>query len=447
MMPRLRMGVLFALAGVLLAVPLVLPFFWTIGEQAAEVLRGVALALNAVVWVAAAIDLIISPSLSRIEVEREAADVMSIATRNPVKVWFTNRNRLPVSLEFHDEPPSPSAWPGLPFHITLPPQRMRYRVYHVEPHHRGRNGFGRVFLRCRSRLGFWTLAEDRLMPRPVRIYPDIKAVHGIELLARRNRLAETGLKMSRLRGRGNEFDRLREYRREDEYRDIDWKATARHQTLISREYVVERNQNILFVLDCGRSMCNELGGVTHLDRGLNAAIALSYVALRQGDNVGFLAFSSRVERWVRPMRGAGSIQTLIRHTYDLEPRYEVSDYSLMVEQLRRRFRKRSLVIVATYALDELHLKNIGRALRELKQPHLVLGAFLRNVPLNSRIESVPETDVQAFQVAAAAEMVAAQTLQVMELERSGLLMVDALPEHLSADLISRYLDVKARHLL
>jgi uncharacterized protein (DUF58 family) len=423
MMPRLRMGVLFALAGVLLAIPLVFPFFVTIGESTAEALRAIALFLNAAVWIAAAIDLIISPSLSRIEIEREASDVMSIAARNPVKVWFTNRNRLPVHLEFHDEPPAPCTWAGLPFLIHLPPQRMRYRVYHIEP------------------------TEDRKLPRDVRIYPDIKAVHGIELLARRNRLAETGLKMSRLRGRGNEFDRLREYRREDEYRDIDWKATARHQELISREYVVERNQNILFVLDCGRSMCNELGGVTHLDRGLNAAIALSYVALRQGDNVGFLAFSSRVERWVRPMRGAGSIQTLIRHTYDLEPRYEVSDYSLMVEELRRRFRKRSLVIVATYALDELHLKTIGRALRELKQPHLVLGAFLRNVPLNSRIESVPETDVQAFQVAAAAEMVAAQTLQVMELERSGLLMVDALPENLSADLISRYLDVKARHLL
>ena len=162
-------------------------------------------------------------------------------------------------------------------------------------------------------------------------------MHGIELLARRNRLAETGLKLSRLRGRGTEFDRLREYRREDEYRQIDWKATARQEQLVSREYVVERNQNILIVLDCGRSMCNELGGISHLDRALNAAIVLSYIALRQGDNVGFLAFSNRAERWVRPVRGAGAIQSIIRHTYDIAPRYEASDYSLMVEELRRRF--------------------------------------------------------------------------------------------------------------
>src|SRR5262249_1478096 len=155
-------------------------------------------------------------------------------------------------------------------------------------------------------------------------------VHGIELLARRNRAAESGLKLSRLRGRGSEFDRLREYRREDEFRHIDWKATARQQTLVSREYVVERNQNILIVIDAGRSMCNELEGITHLDRALNAAIVLSYVALRQGDNVGILAFSNQVERWVRPVRGTGGIQTIIRHTYDLAPRYEASDYRLMV---------------------------------------------------------------------------------------------------------------------
>jgi len=240
---------------------------------------------------------------------------------------------------------------------------------------------------------------------------------------------------------------LREYRREDEYRHIDWKATARQQKLVSREYVVERNQNILLLLDCGRSMCNELDGISHLDRALNAAIVLSYVALRQGDNVGLLACSNRVERWVRPMRGAAAVQTIIRQTYDLEPRYEATDYGLMVEQLRRRFRKRSLVVLLTHALDELHLQAIGRHLRELRSPHLVLGSFLRNVPLHNRVRDIPKTDVDAFQIAAAAEMVATQTLQIAELQHTGLLVLDTLPEHLSANLITHYLDIKARHLL
>lgn len=447
MTPRWPVLVLFIAAGTVLAAPAVAAIFVDLAPATQRGLNSLGVALNFLIFALALVDLAVSPSLRRIDVEREMSDVMSVGARNAVRIWMTNRNRSEVTVEFQDEPPKPCATDGLPFIMTLAPHKSRYRVYHLEPHHRGPTSFGSIHLRSRSRLAFWTFFDRRPTPTSVRVYPDIQAVHGIELLARKNRVAETGLKLSRLRGRGTEFDRLREYRREDEFRNIDWKATARQQQLISREYVVERNQNILIVLDCGRSMCNELGGITHLDRALNAGIVLSYIALRQGDNVGFLAFSNRAERWVRPVRGAGAIQSIIRHTYDLVPRYEVSDYGLMVEELRRRFRKRSLVVLLTHALDELHLEAICRHVRELRSPHLVLAAFLRNVPLYDRVLSVPKSDVDAFQIAAAAEMVHAQTRQIAELNHSGLLVLDTLPELLSSELISRYLDVKARHLL
>ena len=447
MTPRWPFLALFAAAGVVLAFPAVASQFIDLAPATTRLVIGLGVALNFLIFTAALADLAVSPSLKRVDVQREMNDVMSIGARNAIRVWLTNRNRQEATIEFQDEPPQPCATDGLPFIVTLAPLKARYRVYYVEPHHRGPTRFGDIFLRCTSRFGFWTFFDQRPAEIPVKVYPDIQAVHGIELLARRNRLAETGLKLSRLRGRGTEFDRLREYRREDEFRHIDWKATARQRQVISREYVVERNQNILIVLDCGRSMCNELGGISHLDRALNAAIVLSYIALRQGDNVGFLAFSNRPERWVRPVRGAGAIQAIIRHTYDIAPRYEASDYSLMVEELRRRFRKRSLVVLLTHALDELHLAAISQHVRQLRSPHLVLAAFLRNVPLFERMQSIPKTDVDAFQIAAAAEMVHAQTRQIAELSHSGLLILDTLPEQLSADLISRYLDIKARHLL
>ncbi len=103
--------------------------------------------------------------------------------------------------------------------------------------------------------------------------------------------------------------------------------------------------------------------------------------------------------------------------------------------------------MVTHALDEVHLDNIGRHLRELRSPHLVLGAFLRNVPLHERMNEIPGTDVESFQIAAAAGMIAAQSIQIAKLEKSGLLVTDSLPENLSAELISQYLEIKARHLL
>lgn len=436
MMPRPRLILLFALAGLPLVAGVALPMAGQIG-----------MALTFLVFAVAIADRAASPSLSSIDVHRKVSDVLSVGTENRVELQFRNQGMRFLRITVTDNPPEPSEQPELPITLELPPQRNRYCVYHTVPQHRGRGRFRDVQLRCTSRLGLWTLCENRPMRQDVKIYPDIKAVHGVELLARHNRLAEAGVRLSRIRGRGNEFERLREYRRDDEYRTIDWKATARRRQLISREYVVERNQNILFLLDCGRSMCNMADGISHFDRALNAAILLAYVALRQGDTVGLLAFSHRVERWVRPLRGAGSIQTLIGQTYDLEPSYVASDYSLMVDELKRRHRKRSLVILLTHALDDVHLQSISREMHRLKSPHLALGAFLKNVPLMERVNTVPSTDLEAFQVAAAAEVAGEQSLQLARLQQSGLLVVDAEPENLSADLVTRYLDIKARHLL
>jgi len=436
MLPRLRLLLLLAAAG--------LPF---IGAPWFEWLTYVGFGLTLLTLTVALLDLWLSPKPGEVVVSREVGEVLSLGAENPVRVRLRHRASRPLAVEVHDEAPAPCDTPDLPAKATLPAGRRRVLTYHVRPHRRGDGRFGTLFLRSRSRLGLWNLTAEFREDRTVRIYPDIRAVQRTELLARQNRLAEAGVRMSKLRGRGSEFDRLREYRREDEYRGIDWKATARHTALISREYVVERNQNVILALDCGRGMCNAEGGISHFDRALNAAILLAYVALRQGDTVGILAVSNKVERYVPPLRTVGSVRTLVARTYDLMPRYEASDYDLLVRELRRRFRKRSLVILCTHALDEVHLGQITANVRQLRWPHLVLTAFLRNVPLASRVETVPKTDLEAFQVAAAAEILAAQTHQLARLTQGGVLTVDAKPEDLSARLISQYLEIKARHLL
>jgi uncharacterized protein (DUF58 family) len=410
-------------------------------------LIGLGILLSVGLFLFALVDLLVSPSPGKIDVRREVGEVLSVGAKNPVRLLLRNRNKTDVIVSVHDEPPAPCEFEDLPFHTTLRPGKIHAHLYLATPQHRGLNQFGTIFLQMQSRFKLWVLTQTLTLPQEVKIYPDIQAVRGVELLARMNRLAEAGVRMSRLKGRGSEFDRLREYRREDEYRSIDWKATSRYQNLISREYVVEKNQNILFVLDAGRSMCNEHEGINHFDRALNAAILLSYIALRQGDTVGMLVGSNRIDRWVPPVRGNSGVQSLIRQTYDLMPSYNATDYDLLVEQLRTHYRKRSLVIFVTHALDEVHLDAIGKGMRQLKRPHLVLGSFLRNVQLHERLHTIPKTDREAFQVAAAAELIASQTLQVKKLEKSGLLVLDSIPENLSSGMISNYLDIKARHLL
>jgi len=412
---------------------------------------GLGVLANLIIVLLAVIDLMITPSTRHIDIEREVSEVLSIGTRNTVvlRVIFRAKNRSgsELSVTVTDEPPEPCSTENLPLRFTLLPWKAQAATYRLQPRRRGRNRFSSIHLCFVSRMGFWTLMERRPLPFPVKIYPDIRAVHRFDLLAMKNRLEEVGLKLCRLKGRGGEFDRLREYRREDGMRHIDWKATAKYDRLISREYTVERNQNILFLLDTGRSMVNETDGISHLDHGLNAIIILSYIALGQGDNVSVMAFSNRIERYVSPVRGKPAIQKIIRSVYDLEPRMAASDYDLACEELLRRQRKRALVVLITHSFDEHHLITISMYLRALTSPHLLLCVFLRDQALSDLADRIPESDVEAFQIGAAAELLTAQTRKIAELRDAGVLVLEVLPDDLSSELINRYLDLKARHLL
>ena len=413
-------------------------------------LADVGLLAAALLAAAAAWDAFRSPSPARVEAEREAAEVFSVGAPNPVTLHLTNRGRAAIAVEVHDSPPTPCAAEGLPAAATLPPGRTASVMYHVTPHLRGPRAFGDVFLRSRSRWGLWERHARVVEDRTVRVYPNVRAVRGAELLARQNRRAE-GVRASRLRGRGREFDRLREYVRGDEVRQIDWKATARTGGLVSREYTVERNQSLLLLLDSGRAMCNAAGGVTHFDRALNAAVLLTHVAAGQGDTTALLAAGAGTRRWVPPVRGAAGVRSLVRQTYDLAPRYEASDYGAMVREVRTRHRRRSLVVLLTHATDDVQLAEIARHVRPLRQPHLVLVALLENAPLAARAEQVPAEGAagerEAFRIAAAADLRARQRRRAASLAADGVLVVEATPETLSAAVVSRYLEVKAKHLL
>ena len=436
MIPRWRLMILAACA-----LPVLVAGIWM------PPLRDAAVIVNLALICLATADGLMTAPLKKLRVSREVSETLSVGTRNPVRLIIRNFAQEPVTVELFDETPRPGSATRQPITLCVPPGAERAGTYAFQPVRRGNSEFSAVYLRTASRFGLWTLLERRELRSPVRILPDIRSVYRYELMARRNRVAELGIKMSRLRGRGSEFERLRDYRREDELRQIDWKATARNQRLISREFNIERNQNVLVAVDCGRSMLNESDGISYLDRALNASLMLCYIALGQADNVGFMAFSSRVERAVKPVRGKPAIQTVLQQSFDLDARREMSDYALALEQMTLRFRKRSLVILLTHVLDEQHLDAISQPLRSVRSPHLFLCVFLRDLALTSLATRVPGDDVEAFQCAAAAELLTAVERKTATLKDHGIMTLSSLPDRLTADVINGYLDVKARHLM
>lgn len=407
----------------------------------------VALLANLLLLGVALVDLLISSVPEDVQIERRISDVLSLGADNPAVLQVRNASPYPLQIDLHDDPGPLCTVDRLPQTLELGAGKSGEVTYTVRPIRRGASVMPCVYLRFPTRLGLWTRQQQRPLVTPIRIYPDIRAVYRYELLARQNRLSEIGVRMVRMPGQGREFERLREYRYGDEIRQVDWKATSRQRQLISREFNTERNQNIVIMVDCGRFMKNESGGISYLDLALNSAIMLSYIALGQGDNVSLLAFSSKIERFVRPVRGKPGIQQILRSTYDIEASTGVSDYSLALEHLTRVQRKRALVVLITFVTDELQLKVIADSLRLRSLPYLPLVVLLQDDGLQALAGRVPETDLEACHTAAAAQILSGQTHQAAILRESGVMLIETSPKLLTERVINEYLSIKARNLM
>jgi uncharacterized protein (DUF58 family) len=194
-------------------------------------------------------------------------------------------------------------------------------------------------------------------------------------------------------------------------------------------------------------MRNQFEGISLLDHALNAAIMLSYIALGQGDNVALLAFSERIERFVRPVRGRPGIQQILRSTYDLHAADSVSDYNLALEYLVSVQRKRALVVLITFVTDELQLKVIAESLKLRSLPWLPLCVLLQDTALRSLADRLPDSDLDVCHTAAAAQILSGQIREAALLRESGVMLIDTPPELLSERLINEYLSIKARNLM
>jgi uncharacterized protein (DUF58 family) len=270
-----------------------------------------------------------------------------------------------------------------------------------------------------------------------------------ELLARQSR-ENLLVRAIRLRGGENEFERLREYGRDDDFRHIDWKATARYGGLIVREYQQERNQTVVCALDCGRLMTAETGGLAQLDHALNAVLMTAHVAARAGDQVGLLAFDAKVRAFLPPTGGRRAVQRVLQATYDVHARLVETDFGEASGHLLRRLRKRALVVLFTQVIDDVSARSLLGMVRSLPPRHLPLCVFLRDGDLDRLAE--PQADARAtttdlYVAAAAAEAISWRERLLRDLKAAGALVLHIPAREVVPAVVNRYLRVKAQHLL
>jgi uncharacterized protein (DUF58 family) len=383
-------------------------------------------------------------------VEREPPRIFSVGRANLVRLHVRSTARHPLRVYLTDDCATGLVTHGLPVEVLVPTTGHALVTYHVRPSRRGLYELGDHHLRWATPFGLWWRQFRIASRHPVRVYPDVQAVRTYEMLARQsleNRLVRT----VRLRGGENEFEALRDYQRDDEYRAIDWKATARRQKLIAREYQQERNQSVLCMLDCGRLMTAETRGLSQLDHALNATLMLSHVATRSGDQVGLLAFDTHVRAFLPPQAGRRAAQRVIAASYDIHAQMVESDFEAAYGYLSQRLRKRSLVVLFTEIIDDVSARSVIRTVRGLGPRHLALCVLFRDETLDDMAEprrgQGEGTAAALYQRAAAAEAISWRDRLVRDLQEAGALVLYVSPHKLTPTLISRYLRIKAQRLL
>lgn len=370
-----------------------------------------------------------------------------LRTSMPVGVWsrvdllVENRHDFPLVVRAHDHHPGDFKADGMPRQIRLPPQRQVRIPYRVMPRQRGDGEFAGVDLVLRSPLGLWWQKRFVPLPERVRVFPNFREIAHFALLATDNHLSQMGVRRRQRRGEGNDFHQLREYRTGDVMRQIDWKATSRYRRLISKDYQDERDQQLVFMLDCGRHMRHQDAQGGHLDHALNAMLLLSYVAERQGDAVGFLSFGGD-SRWQPPMKGGGMVRRLLDRTYDIDSTLEAADYLAAARQLMPLQRRRALVVILTNSRNE-ESGDLLKAAKLLSRRHLVVIADLREQTLDSTLQQPVRNFQSALMFQGVVDYLATRRESHEALRYQGSLIVDSRPRELAINLVNAYLDIKS----
>lgn len=391
-------------------------------------------------------DLMLFPPLESLKVERDVEERLTAGTQIAVRLNVRSSSPVPLYLELRDSPPevfqSDLTAPSIV--LRLRPAFQQTITYHLTPRARGDYAFGDLYVRVRGRLGMMHRLGRIAATLPVKVYPNWSEAIHFDLASRRGRMQQTGFRRMRLQGPGGEFESLRDYLPDDEQRRIDWKATARRGKLVTRQYQAERSQCVLLALDVGRTMAAEIDGVRKLDYVINAALRLAAAATQADDRVGLLVFSDRVKTYLPPRKGHAQVYAILEALYNVEAGLDEPDYRGALAYLQARWRRRSLVVCFTDLWDPDSSRQTIAELAALQPRHLAAAVTLLDTPLLRAAEQAPVSAAAIYRKAVALQMLDDRHHANAALRQRGVLVIDAPADRLSAELISRYLEVKEK---
>jgi uncharacterized protein (DUF58 family) len=382
-----------------------------------------------------------------LDARREMEERLSNGDENHVRVTVTSSYPFPIRAQVIDELPVQLQIRDQAFEIEIAAGASSPIDYSVRPVTRGEYAFGVINVLASTPIG---LARKRFQlagATTVAVYPSYIQMRRYELLAISNRLVEAGVKKVRRVGSTMEFDQIREYVTGDDYRTVNWKATARRATFMVNQYQDERSQQVYCVIDKGRTMKSPFAGMTLLDYAINTALVVSNIAVHKDDRAGLITFGRRIDSFLVADRRRLQMRKIIESLYRQTTEFLESDFEALYAHLRRSVTTRSLLLLFTNFDTLPGMERQLPYLRAMARNHLVVVIFFENTELRRLLETPAETTEEIYYKAIGEKLALEKKQIVKELSMHGIHSILTAPENLTVDTINKYLELKSRRMI
>ncbi|NOX53894.1 MAG: DUF58 domain-containing protein [Planctomycetes bacterium] len=412
--------------------------------QGAPVSVGMAWTVVAAVLTGFVFDAWLAWRRPRLRLQRRTPSQLHVDQPQCIRWDVENRSAFPVAIRLRDVRPAHTHADPPELTATVPAQSRSVLSYQCTPTRRGTVQFGDAVYRVRGPLGLAWIQRVQPARQPVRVLPHLANWKAAELAERRALVRQSGSHRYRWRGSGTLFESLREYSPEDDIRWVDWKATARMQRPISRNYEVERHQQVMLLVDASRMMSTYCGERTKFDAVLEAAVLAMRAVVDQGDSAGLLIFSDQVDAYLHPRRERAQLQTAMDLLYDRHPKLVEPDFESALTLTAVRLHRRSLIIVFTDVTVLEAAQRMAAYLKRLTPRHLPLVATISDDVVTELELTEPQTAEQLYQVAVANELMHQREELLHQLRSAGIEVIDTRSDQIATETIERYFELKRR---
>lgn len=378
---------------------------------------------------------------------RFTPEKLSNGDDNELRIYLENFYPFKVDLRVIDEIPHQFQRRDLSFYLSIPSGRSKVIRYQLRPVKRGEYSFGSVNVFVHSPLGLlarrFKFSSDKVIP----VYPSYIQMRKYELLAISNRLTEVGIKKIRRIGNNMEFELIKEYVSGDDFRTINWKATARKNALMVNHFQDEKSQQVYSLIDKGRVMKMPFEEMSLLDYAINASLVISNIAIRKSDKAGLLTFQDNIGTLVPASRTSNQMGRILEVLYNQKTAYRETDFSVVYNFVKRKITQRSLLLLFTNFESMYALQRQLPFLKSISQNHLLVVIFFENTEMKKLIDEPAEDLRQVYHKAIAERFAYEKRLVVKELIKHGIQSILTTPKNLTVDTINKYLELKARGLI